>query len=1087
MKNRDFRISETSRHEMTYDLPMFETKNNVDGMYRQAQEISLIYNNNHEHPISAGKVYTSAVLHLIYQTVISAYLRGTDSEPFSRITVLSQKNKDCDEVLKFYDKMFPTRLNDPRILKMEETARAFFVHQVFQANPALIAATGDMLSQKKLEFPQGTRALTAMMGSYLRGTNFTESSEEDLFSFLTRPARLYPDSLHRQITYIIEHWDTFIPETLKTLLLKSQDYMREEDKPRIAGGFGPMEVPNYTSGGSAGSEEIESFTPDRNWMPNVVMMAKSTLVWLDQLSKKYKTDISRLDQIPDQELDKLRDEGFTALWLIGLWERSPASKRIKNLCGNPDAESSAYSLKGYQIASRLGGWEALNNLRSRCWSRGIRLASDMVPNHTGLDSDWMVNHSDYFMQQSYPPFPSYSFNGPNLSDNPDIDVRIEDHYYNRTDAAVTFQRVDKRTGETSYIFHGNDGTTMPWNDTAQLDFLNPQTREAVIQQILEVARNFPIIRFDAAMTLAKRHIQRLWYPKPGTGGDIAGRTSYGMTEEDFNRSIPNEFWREVVDRISSELPDTLLLAEAFWMMESYFVRTLGMHRVYNSAFMHMLKNQENKKYRDSIKATIAFDPDILKRYVNFMNNPDEDTAIAQFGDADKYFGVCTLLATLPGLPMFGHGQIEGFREKYGMEYQRAYWDEKENEGLIEEHKRRIFPLLKMRRLFSESRYFQIFDVIANDGQVQDSVFAYTNGDDNQMALVLYNNQYEHVEGKINLSAPKLVKDGSERRMETVSLAQSLRLKRGIRRFLVYKNFNNGKTYLYQSAKLFEEGMRVSLNGYETKVFTNIYEVEDIDGVYERLYEKYQGHGITDLDHEIRVLYLEPFFEAVEQIKGQKFRKDLKAVLQGKGTSSHRRNIMQSLGSCYTYMEELETLFAKLGLNMHVMRPQTIVDLLGKLDEVCSFKVFSNANTIMDDDIVTSFAAYFLVMPFMQSNAKMEDVYRISQILQLDRFFDAPEAITTRCAILAVKQIASVQELLSERTFLDLIGRNEYQGVRWFRGESFQECMYLSFLSRALSAKDEITEESELAMRKEMDSWLRRCADAQYQLDNLLSN
>jgi hypothetical protein len=43
-------------------------------------------------------------------------------------------------------------------------------------------------------------------------------------------------------------------------------------------------------------------------------------------------------------------------------------------------------------------------------------------------------------------------------------------------------------------------------------------REAVIQTILHVARMFPIIRFDAAMTLAKRHYQRLWFPEPGSGG-----------------------------------------------------------------------------------------------------------------------------------------------------------------------------------------------------------------------------------------------------------------------------------------------------------------------------------------------------------------------------------------------------------------------------------------------------------------------------------------------------------------------------------------------------------------------------------------
>lgn len=68
-----------------------------------------------------------------------------------------------------------------------------------------------------------------------------------------------------------------------------------------------------------------------------------------------------------------------------------------------------------------------------------------------------------------------------------------------------FKRVDHYTGDTRYIYHGNDGTGLPWNDTAQIDFLNPEAREEVIRKILHVARNFPIIRFDAAMVLAKAY------------------------------------------------------------------------------------------------------------------------------------------------------------------------------------------------------------------------------------------------------------------------------------------------------------------------------------------------------------------------------------------------------------------------------------------------------------------------------------------------------------------------------------------------------------------------------------------------------
>ena len=41
--------------------------------------------------------------------------------------------------------------------------------------------------------------------------------------------------------------------------------------------------------------------------------------------------------------------------------------------------------------------------------------------------------------------------------------------------------------------------------------------------------------------------------------------------------------------------------------------------------------------------------------------------------------------------MFGHGQVEGYHEKYGMEYKRAYWDEQPDQHLIDQHAWRIFP------------------------------------------------------------------------------------------------------------------------------------------------------------------------------------------------------------------------------------------------------------------------------------------------------------------------------------------------------------------------------------------------------------
>jgi hypothetical protein len=73
--------------------------------------------------------------------------------------------------------------------------------------------------------------------------------------------------------------------------------------------------------------------------------------------------------------------------------------------------------------------------------------------------------------------------------------------------------------------------------------------------------------------------------------------------------------------------------------------------------MNMLRDEENAKYRSYLKKTIEFDPDILKRYVNFMSNPDERTAIDQFGKGDKYFGVARCWRRCRGCRCLGMGRL----------------------------------------------------------------------------------------------------------------------------------------------------------------------------------------------------------------------------------------------------------------------------------------------------------------------------------------------------------------------------------------------------------------------------------------------
>lgn len=663
------------------------------------------------------------------------------------------------------------------------------------------------------------------------------------------------ESLREQLDDAVRLFRSYLDPEFLASVLSARDLLAEATKwvpPRT----GPPKSEVYSFEGL----DVERFSDDREWMSECVMVAKNTFVWLHQLSKTHGMRIQTLDQIPDREFERLRERGINALWLIGLWQRSDASREIKKRCGSDDAVASAYSLYDYRIADELGGEGALEALKAQAHRFGVRLAADMVPNHVGIVSKWVIEHPDWFLSTPDLPFESYTFNGPDLCDDDRVSIHLEDSYYTREDAAVVFKHYDHRSGQTRYIYHGNDGTSMPWNDTAQIDYLNPEAREAVIQVILDVAKNFPLIRFDAAMTLVNKHIQRLWYPQPGSAGAIPSRSRHGMSEEEFSRRMPREFWSEVVDRVSEQAPDTLLLAEAFWMLEGYFVRSLGMHRVYNSAFMNMLRDEENGNYQEVLKNTIAFDAQILRRYVNFMNNPDEETAEAQFGKGDKYFGIATMMVTLPGLPMFGHGQIEGLSEKYGMDFYRPLLDESPDEDLMREHERRIFGLLHRRWLFSRVENFELYPFISVHGAQDPNVFAYSNRRGSQRALVIHHNRYASTQGWVGQSYEKRTSETSVQR----SLADGLNLHVDSSILYRFRDAVTGLHYLFESEAL-QEGFYVELGAYQTRVLWDWYEIHDHDGRWSKLARHLKGQGVADLEHELKRLDYAPIYQALEAL------------------------------------------------------------------------------------------------------------------------------------------------------------------------------------------------------------------------------
>lgn len=638
------------------------------------------------------------------------------------------------------------------------------------------------------------------------------AAKKDLYTFLQQPQIHGKQVISQQLEYMRHYWWNAISSKTRSNLLRNLKFIYEEQVEDHKRAHAPERVLKFAQG-----EFQKSRRQEAEWMQNLVLITKNCLVWLEQLGRKYGAAIRTLDQIPEEELVFLADAGISGLWLIGIWERSPASGKIKELYGFEDAIASAYSVNDYRIAENLGGEAAYLSLKEKAAKQNIRLAADMVPNHTGLDADWVIKHPEWYINTAEKPKDFFAFDSPELSPEPDVSIKLEQHYFAQTGAAEVFQHIDKRSQQTRYIYHGNDGTSMPWNDTAQLNYLRSEVREAVIKTILKIARKFPIIRFDAAMALTKQHYQRLWFPQPNTPDCVPTRDSFSMNKEEFDRAMPREFWLEVVERLEKETPYTLLMAEAFWLTEGFFIRELGMHRVYNSAFMNLLRDEQNDEYRQILKNVLASDAAILGRFVNFLNNPDERTAIDQFGKGDKYFGVCTLMACMPGLPLIGHGQFEGFAERYGMDFKKPFWDEQVDNELMNRHQKEIFPLLNQRSRFSDPLYFVLLDFTEQTGKTNENVIAFANKSDSRVSLIIFNNHFQDSKGSIKTSCPLIRKVGG---LRNISIIDVLGITENVQKVVFYDPIR-GFTIDQSVKDLKEHGLQLSLKPYQTITFLDI--------------------------------------------------------------------------------------------------------------------------------------------------------------------------------------------------------------------------------------------------------------------------
>ncbi len=378
-REMEFHVSAAARKKYDFDQEIFSITGNliipnIYGARVLAEKINSVENRG----VKASDIFAMGLIDEILHFVLAEHRSHTSPTMFKEILSYMKDRigeAHLDKALLTFVKEFP----GSTVIKGKESPKEFLnsfntngisfkeiileemlLLHLANINPAFEPFQeffDDSPLRKKSKYSDLINGCISKMSSISSMDVGPSSKGMSLYDLLRAPALEHPNSLTDQLKFIMEHWGVIISD-FNLRMLKAFDSISEENKSSYSG---PGQT--HTQTYEHIEEDIENFSMDKHWMPNVMLIAKSTMVWLDQLSKKYKQKIDTLCKIPDEELDMLASRGFNGLWLIGLWNRSEASKKIKQKCGNPEAEASAYSLYNYDINQGLGGWSGIDDLK----------------------------------------------------------------------------------------------------------------------------------------------------------------------------------------------------------------------------------------------------------------------------------------------------------------------------------------------------------------------------------------------------------------------------------------------------------------------------------------------------------------------------------------------------------------------------------------------------------------------------------------------------------------------------------------------------------------------------------------------------
>lgn len=481
----------------------------------------------------------------------------------------------------------------------------------------------------------------------------------------------------------------------------------------------------------------------------------NTRIWLKRFSTS--SEKPTLKDVPVEYWKELLQLGIDHIWLMGVWKTNASV--IKEYCFEPglvneykkalkdfkndDVIGSPYSIENYEINEEIGTETDLIELKEYLNSFGIKLILDFVPNHFSVHSSLLKSNSELFL------------------------LAGEEHY-NR-DSHTYFK---SKFHDDKIFVHGRDPFFPAWQDTAQLNYFKPETRQFMIDTLIGLTKMCDGVRCDMAMLSLNNVFDNTW----------SGILSYGNFQKPSQ-----EFWKECIPKVKNVKDDFLFIGEAYWDLE-WELQRLGFDYTYDKKLLDRLRLGQISE----IKGHLMAEDEFQNKSVRFIENHDEERAIASLG-SDKSKAAAVIMSTINGMKLYHDGQFEGKKLKIPVQLGREPKDG--NNECISKFYNKIFRITS-NDIFKYGNWEMIDSRPAwEENKNYKNILIWLIKFNGRNRLVVVNYSRESSKCRVNLSL--------------VGYPQKFKL----------KDILNDKTYYRKTDEVNNEGLYIELGAYKSHIFS----------------------------------------------------------------------------------------------------------------------------------------------------------------------------------------------------------------------------------------------------------------------------